>query len=59
LSGTFEFNLQGGVGVQWFLKDKIAISLEARYIHLSCASITKPNLGLNGVSGMLGLTYFF
>jgi opacity protein-like surface antigen len=51
LSGTFEFNLQAGGGVQWFLKDNVALSLEAHYLHWSCAGINKPNLGLNGVAG--------
>ena len=59
LSGTFEFNLQAGTGIMWFLKDNLALSLEARYVHWSCAGLHKPNLGLNGVTGLLGLTYFF
>ena len=59
LGGTFEFNHQAGVGVLWFLKENVALSLEARYVHWSCAGISNPNLGLNGVTGMLGLTFFF
>ena len=59
LSGTFEFNLQPGTGVMWFLRDNLALSLEARYVHWSCAGLHKPNLGLNGVTGLLGITYFF
>jgi lipid A 3-O-deacylase len=59
LSGTFEFNLQPGIGAQWFLKNNLALSLETRYLHMSCAGINKPNLGLNGVTGMLGVTFFF
>ena len=59
LSGTFEFNLQAGLGILWFLKDNLALSVEARYLHISCADISKPNLGLNGVTGLLGLAYFF
>jgi lipid A 3-O-deacylase len=59
LSGTFEFNLKAGGGVQWFVKHNVALSLEALYVHWSCAGINKPNLGLNGITGMLGLTYFF
>lgn len=59
LSGTFEFNLQGGPGIQWFIKDNLAISAEARYVHWSCAGIHTPNLGMNGIEGLLGLTYFF
>ena len=33
--------------------------LEARYLHMSCAGTHDPNLGLNGVAGLLGLSYFF
>jgi hypothetical protein len=59
LGGTFEFNLQPGIGAQWFLKNNLALSLETRYLHMSSASIYKPNLGLNGVTGMLGVSIFF
>ena len=59
LSGTFEFNLQAGTGVLWFIKDNLALSAEARYAHWSSAGLSKPNNGLNGVEGLLGVTYFF
>jgi len=59
LSGTFEFNLQAGFGIQWFIKHNLAVSAEARYAHWSCAGISHPNDGLNGVEGLLGLTHFF
>ena len=59
LSGTFEFNLQAGTGIMWFLRDNLALSAEARYVHWSCAGLHKPNLGLNGVTGLLGITHFF
>jgi len=54
LSGTFEFNLQGGGGIQWFVKDNMAISVEARYVHFSNAGIRDPDHGLNGVTGLIG-----
>jgi len=59
LSGTFEFNLQAGGGVHYFLENNLAITLDAHYTHWSCAGIHKPNNGLNGVTGMLGMTFFF
>jgi lipid A 3-O-deacylase len=59
LSNTFEFNLQGTVGTHWFINDNVALTLEARFLHLSCAHISSPNLGLNAVVGMVGLTWFF
>jgi hypothetical protein len=33
--------------------------VEARYLHVSDAGISSPNFGLNGVMGMIGLTWFF
>lgn len=59
LSGTFEFNLQATTGVHYFLCDNLALTGDVRYMHMSCAGIHKPNLGLNDVVFMLGLTWFF
>lgn len=59
LSGTFEFNLQGTVGAHWFIRNNLALTAEARYLHLSCAGMNSPNLGLNAVAGMIGLSWFF
>ena len=59
LSGTFEFNLQAGGGVQWFLKPNMALTLDVHYTHWSCAGISEPNKGLNGVTGLLGVAFFF
>jgi hypothetical protein len=59
LSNTFEFNLQAAVGAQWFIKENLALTLEAKFMHMSCAGISSPNLGLNGVGGMGGIRWFF
>jgi hypothetical protein len=59
LSHTFEFNLQAATGVRWFINDNLALGIEARYLHMSCAGINTPNLGLNNVNGMVGITWFF
>ena len=59
LGGTFEFNLQPGVGMHWFVRDNLALTGEVKYLHMSCAGIDKPNLGLNDVIGWIGLTWFF
>ncbi|HSU56859.1 MAG TPA: acyloxyacyl hydrolase [Candidatus Dormibacteraeota bacterium] len=59
LSNTFEFNLQGGGGMHWFLNDKLALTVEVKYLHFSCAGLSSPNNGLNGVMGLLGLTWIF
>jgi opacity protein-like surface antigen len=59
LSHTFEFNLQAATGVRWFVSDRVALGIEARYLHLSCAGMNTPNLGLNNVGGSLTVTWFF
>ena len=59
LSGTFEFNLQANTGVNWFVRDNIALTFEAGYMHMSCAGIHPPNQGLNCVKGLVGITWFF
>ena len=59
LGGTFEFKLQIGAGVHWFVRDNLALTGEVKYMHMSCAGIDKPNLGLNDVIGLIGLTWFF
>lgn len=59
LSGRFQFNLQGGVGVQWFIKNNVSIDLEARYLHISNADISLPNNGLNGITGLIGISWYF
>ena len=59
LSNIFEFNIQAGLGVHWFFRDNVALTLEVRYMHLSSAGISSPNLGVNGVLGTVGLSRFF
>jgi hypothetical protein len=59
LSNTFEFNLQVGGGVHYFLRDNLALTIEARYLHMSCAGLSQPNTGLNAFMGFIGLTWFF
>jgi hypothetical protein len=56
---VFEFNLQGGFGVQYYLRDNLALSCEGRYIHISNAGLSDDNYGLNALMGMMGVTFFF
>jgi hypothetical protein len=59
LSGTFEFNLQANTGVHWFVRDNFALTFEVGYLHVSDAGMSNPNLGVNCVKGMVGVTWFF
>lgn len=59
MSGTFEFNLQVGGGMYWFVRNDVALTGEVSYMHMSCAGISHPNLGANNMIFKLGLTWFF
>ncbi len=59
LSGTFEFNLQANLGMQWFMRDDLALSLQVGYLHISDAGIHHPNDGVNCVKVMAGINWFF
>ncbi len=59
LSTTYEFNLQGGVGLHYFCCDNAAFTVEARYLHFSNAGLGDPNEGVNTISYLVGFSWFF
>jgi lipid A 3-O-deacylase len=59
LSHIFEFNLQLGAGLHRVVRSNLALTFEVKYFHMSCAGLSSPNLGLNGVTRLIGLTKFF
>ena len=59
LAHYFEFNLQAAGGVRLFIRDNVALSIELRYMHMSCAGINRPNQGLNNGNLMAGVSWFF
>jgi lipid A 3-O-deacylase len=59
LSGTFEFNLQANAGMHWFVRKDMALTAEVGYLHVSDAGLHSPNLGLNAIKIMGGITWFF
>ncbi len=59
LSTKFEFNLQIGAGVHYFLKDNLSLDIQYRFIHISDAGISTPNLGVNDSNLVLGASWFF
>ena len=59
LSTTFEFNLQAGGGVHYFLREDLALTAQWRFIHFSNAGIKYTNLGVNSSTFLLGVSWFF
>jgi opacity protein-like surface antigen len=59
LSTAFEFNLQAGAGLNYFLRENLALTLQYRFLHVSNAQIASPDLGMNANIVSIGLTWFF
>jgi hypothetical protein len=59
LSTTFEFNVQGTLGVHYFWNKHQAVTVQCRYLHLSNAGIRQPNEGVNSVVFLAGTSWFF
>lgn len=59
LSSTFQFNAQGGFGVNYFWRRNSAFLLQYRFLHLSNAGTEKPNGGVNTAVIYAGYNWFF
>ncbi len=59
LSTGFEFIIHWGIGFNYFLTDRLALTAEWSYLHFSNGGILLPNIGVNQMGGLIGLTYYF
>jgi hypothetical protein len=59
LSGTFQFDPQGGVGTHYFFRKNVAATFETRLMHISNAGIRTPNHGVNTLLFQAGISWFF
>jgi len=59
LGGTFEFNLQTGPGIHWFIGKKTVLTFQYRFLHLSSAGLETPNLGVNTSVFYVGISRLF
>jgi len=55
----FNFISTGVVGMHYFFKDNVALTLEGSYRHLSNAGIDHPNHGINSITADAGILYQF
>jgi len=58
IGGPFEFSSQGGGGIQWFFSPQYALTIDARYRHISNAGIKDQNSGLNTLFIGISLGHF-
>ena len=59
LDGTFQFNVQVGLGTHYFFRDNTAVTLQYRWLHFSDGGTTAVNHGTNTQMLLAGLTWFF
>jgi lipid A 3-O-deacylase len=57
-SDGLSFTPQGGVGVHYFISDRLSLTGEWRLHHISNAGIHRNNLGINSSLVIFGVTYF-
>jgi hypothetical protein len=57
LSGSTQFNPQGGLGIQYFFRPQRAFVLEYRYMHMSNNGIQEPNHGFNSSMITIGFRW--
>ena len=57
-SDGFNFSLQGGLGLHYFVLPHVAITAEARLHHISNAGLRVPNNGINDCLFLLGASVF-
>lgn len=55
----FNFNLNLGAGLRYFLAPRWAINLEYRYQHISNANMGRNNVGINAHGPILGVSFLF
>jgi hypothetical protein len=57
LTGSTQFNPQGGLGIQYFFRPQRAFVLEYRYMHMSNNGIQEPNHGFNSSMITIGFRW--
>ena len=59
LSGVFQFNEQGGVGLRYQLSTNRSVLTECTFMHASNGGISEPNDGLNAIVLTVGYSWQF
>jgi len=59
LGAEFNGNYQAGTGFHYFLTSNTAIDFNIRYHHISNAGTAKPNIPLNSIKTLMGISLFW
>jgi opacity protein-like surface antigen len=55
----FNFNLDAGAGLRYFITPKCSLNAEYRFQHISNADLWSHNIGLNASGPVVGISMFF
>lgn len=58
MGSRLNFSYQGGIGLQYFISQDIALISEYRYHHISNAGTASPNEPLNSSKVLIGVSFF-
>jgi len=59
VGNEIEFNPQASFGVRYLIDKNLSLDAEAMFHHVSNAGLGDRNIGVNGVGGFIGLTYYW
>jgi len=59
LGQHFNFNLDVGAGVHYFVRENLSINVGCHFQHLSNAKLAPNDIGVNAFGPELGVSYFF
>ncbi len=58
MGSRLDFSYQGGTGIQYLVRQDLALTAEYRYHHISNAGTAQPNEPLNSSKFLLGISLF-
>ncbi|HEY3309905.1 MAG TPA: acyloxyacyl hydrolase [Desulfuromonadaceae bacterium] len=58
MGSRLDFSYQGGTGLQYFVRQDLAVLAEYRYHHISNAGTATPNEPLNSSKFLLGISFY-
>lgn len=59
IGGVFNFAISAGLNIEVPVHKNVSLTADVMYNHISSASTSQPNAGLNMFNGYLGLKYLF
>jgi lipid A 3-O-deacylase len=59
MGSRLDFSYQGGTGIQYLIRNDLAVMAEYRYLHISNAGTAQPNEPLNSSHILFGISFFY